>query len=64
MEHSLLQILDWSREKNIFAVPGSIDSVSSIGTNNPIKPGAQLVTCVNDILEAYGMGLWKCGDRQ
>ena len=41
--------------KNIFAVPGSIDSVSSIGTNNLIKQGAQLVTCVNDILEAYGM---------
>ncbi len=41
--------------KNIFAIPGSIDSVSSIGTNNLIKQGAQLVTNTNDILEMYDM---------
>lgn len=39
--------------KNIFAIPGSIDSSSSIGTNNLIKQGAQLVTSIDDILNVY-----------
>lgn len=41
--------LEFSRE--VFAVPGSIFSPQSIGTNTLIKSGAKIVTCVKDILE-------------
>jgi DNA processing protein len=36
--------------RDVFAVPGSINSPSSRGTNNLIKNGAKLVDCVEDIL--------------
>ena len=39
--------------KDVFAVPGNINSANSIGTNNLIKEGAKITTCVNDILEEY-----------
>ena len=39
--------------KDIFAIPGNINSTNSIGTNNLIKEGAKITTCVNDILEEY-----------
>ena len=39
--------------KDVFAVPGNINSSNSIGTNNLIKEGAKITTCVNDILEEY-----------
>lgn len=39
--------------KDVFAVPGNINSKYSIGTNNLIKEGAKMVTCVNDITEEY-----------
>ncbi len=37
--------------KNIYAIPGNIDSPNAYGTNNLIKQGAKLVTDVGDILE-------------
>ena len=37
--------------KEIFAVPGNINSVNSEGTNSLIKQGAKLVTSVDDILD-------------
>ncbi|HNV23808.1 MAG TPA: DNA-processing protein DprA [Candidatus Omnitrophota bacterium] len=37
--------------KEVYAVPGKIDSPSSVGVNNLIKQGAKLVTSVEDILE-------------
>lgn len=37
--------------KEVYVVPGNINSVNSYGTNNLIKQGAQLITSENDILE-------------
>ncbi|MDK2798592.1 MAG: processing protein [Clostridiales bacterium] len=37
--------------RDVFAVPGNIDNYNSIGTNNLIKQGAKMVTCVEDVLE-------------
>lgn len=39
--------------KNIFVVPGNINSSNSIGTNNLIKEGAKLVQNLSDILEEF-----------
>lgn len=39
--------------KPVFCVPGSLDNIKSIGTNNLIKEGAILVTEVEDIISRY-----------
>ncbi|PIY19372.1 DNA-protecting protein DprA [Candidatus Desantisbacteria bacterium CG_4_9_14_3_um_filter_40_11] len=41
--------------RDVFAVPGCIDSRLSAGTNHLIQQGAKLVTCVEDILEEIGL---------
>ena len=41
--------------KDVFAVPGNINSPLSIGTNELIKDGAKLVTNVFDILEEFNV---------
>jgi DNA processing protein len=41
--------------REVFAIPGSIFSPVSIGTNNLIKSGAKMVTCVQDILEEFNL---------
>jgi len=41
--------LDQGRE--VFAVPGNVGSLNSIGTNKLIKDGAKMVTGIDDILE-------------
>lgn len=45
--------LDFNRE--VFAVPGSIFSPASVGTNQLIKNGAKIVNSVNDILEELNL---------
>lgn len=39
--------------KNVFVIPGNINSENSRGTNNLIKEGAKLVENVGDIFEEY-----------
>lgn len=39
--------------KEIFAIPGNINSLNSIGTNRLIQEGAKIVTQIKDILEEY-----------
>ena len=39
--------------KDVFVVPGNINSVNSMGTNDLIKQGAILVTCYQNVLEEY-----------
>lgn len=41
--------------RDVFAVPGAIDSAMSSGANHLIQQGAKLVTSVADILEEYGI---------
>jgi len=39
--------------RDVFALPGKVDSDNSLGTNGLIQQGAKLVSCVDDILEEY-----------
>jgi len=39
--------------RDIFVVPGNINSLNSVGTNNLIKQGAKLITSYQDILEDW-----------
>ena len=41
--------------KDVFAIPGSIHSTQARGCNALIKQGAQLVDCVQDILDVPGL---------
>lgn len=45
--------LDFNRD--VFAVPGSIFSSQSLGTNDLIKKGAKVVTSIKDILEELNL---------
>ena len=39
--------------KNVFCIPSSLENTKGVGTNNLIKKGAKLVTCIEDILKEY-----------
>lgn len=41
--------------REVFAMPGKVDSNTSFGTNELIKQGAKLVSCVDDILEEFSL---------
>jgi len=46
--------------KEIFAVPGAINSPNSEGCNNLLKAGARLVTCSDDITNVLGIASAGC----
>ena len=46
--------------KEVYAIPGKVDSPTSRGVNNLIKQGAKLVTCIEDILEDLSPQLSEC----
>ena len=50
--------------RDLLAVPGSIFSPNSKGTNRLIKAGAIPVTCAEDVLEALGFEIEKDENRQ
>ena len=39
--------------RTVYSIPGNIDSINSIGTNQIIKEGAKIVTKLEDILEDF-----------
>lgn len=39
--------------REVFAVPGAVDAVNSVGTNNLIKDGAVPVTCAWDVMQDF-----------
>jgi len=41
--------------REVFALPGKVDSRTSFGTNGLIKQGAKLVSCVDDVLEEFNL---------
>jgi len=41
--------------RDVFALPGKVDSQNSFGTNALIKEGAKLVSSADDILEEFGL---------
>lgn len=41
--------------RDVFALPGKVDSVTSVGTNKLIKQGAKLVASVEDIIEELNL---------
>lgn len=43
------------QNRDVYAVPGPIFSLSSKGTNALIQEGAKLITCGEDILKEYGI---------
>jgi len=45
--------------REVFALPGKVDSHTSFGTNGLIKQGAKLVSCVDDILEEFSLPINK-----
>lgn len=50
--------------REVFALPGKIDSQNSFGTNALIQQGAKLVSCVDEILEEFNMPVTRNLNKQ
>ena len=51
------------QNRDVFVVPGSIMHPNFRGANALIRQGAELVTCADDILSAYGMEIRRRDER-
>ena len=49
---------------NIFAVPGSVFSANSVGTNNMIKAGVKPATSPKDIIDEYSYEISNLGENK
>lgn len=52
------------QNREVFAIPGSVFSKNSLGTNYLIKNGAKMVTSVDDILEELNLTKLKIGKKE
>ncbi len=52
------------QNREVFAVPGPINSTFSEGTNYLIKRGAKLVSSVDDVLEEFGIQVRNSNDSE
>lgn len=52
------------QNREVFAIPGSVFSKNSFGTNYLIKNGAKMVTSVNDILEELNLTELKINKKE
>lgn len=50
--------------REVFAVPGKMDSVTSVGTHSLIKQGAKLISNTEDIIEEIAIKLRKFSDPE
>jgi DNA processing protein len=50
--------------RDVFAIPGKVDSATSFGTNQLIKQGAKLVDSIEDIIEELKPKLNECIGKQ
>lgn len=50
--------------KDVFAVPGKVDSPSSFGVNNLIKQGAKLISSIEDVVEELGLEIKRSLENQ
>ncbi len=50
--------------REVFAVPGKVDTPSAQGVNNLIKQGAKLVSCVEDVLEDLNIELRNASKKE
>lgn len=48
--------------RDVFAIPGRLNSPTSVGTNKLIKQGAKLVQDIQDILEEYGINIERANE--
>ena len=39
--------------RDVFAIPGNIDSINSMGTNELIKQGAKIITRPEEIIKEF-----------
>jgi DNA processing protein len=53
-----------ARDIEVMAVPGSIRSAASEGTNGLLASGAQIVTCLDDVLVALARRGWPASGRR